>query len=117
MTNKKHTFYAQDIFIVSSIALALVFGTSYILAAFQSQFGSVALYNITNSHVCQFTTGSSLFATSMYCTLNATRAICSNNGGTHLPFITNYSYMAWPLCNATQISIVHKPNSIQVIDN
>lgn len=117
MTPKKQTFYARDIFITATIALAIVFITAYILAAFQSQLGSVALYNLTNSNTCQFVAGHGILATPMYCRLNATKAICSNNGGVNIPFLMNYSYLAWPSCNATQMAVVGRPSSIQIIDN
>jgi hypothetical protein len=73
---------------------------------------------ITNGTACQYTDMAKIpiFNMQMYCTLNATRAVCSNMGGTQLPFFTNYSYLTWPQCTPAQNAIIAAPNSIHVID-
>lgn len=69
---------------------------------------------------CQYVTNPKqffLFQMTFFCSLNTTNATCSNMGGTNIPFITNESYLAWPECNTSQMTMINKNSTLNIIDD
>lgn len=97
--------------LVIFIVILIVYATNTIVSSMPD------LASMPSTH-CQYVLKAKvwLFDTRLFCSMNSSRAWCSN-GGFHIPFITNTSYLSWPMCNASQMTIINQPNSIISISN